>query len=265
MLTTLPLLAVLCVAPGQADGLTLTDGHLTYGILGPTRDNAKFLPGDSLYLTFTINGITADAEGKVQYSIATTVTDAAGKAIFNPPPVQKEMINALGGNQMPAFAQVAIGQQQPEGTCTLKVTVTDLATKKSQSLEQKFDVLKPDFGLVRLNASTDADGQVPCGLLTAGQSLWVHGAVVGFQRGAGMQPNVTVELAILDEAGKPTLAKPFGGTIDKGVPDKDTALPVQFHVALNRPGKFTMKLTATDKLSNKTVSQSFPFTVHPIK
>jgi hypothetical protein len=265
MLTTLPLLAALSLAPGQAGGLTLTDARVTYGVMGPVRDNTKFLPGDSLFLTFTISGITADPNGKVLYSISTEVTDAAGKVLFKQPAQERDTINALGGDQMPAFAQVAIGQQQPPGEHTLKVTVTDLATKSSQTLTQKFEVLKPDFGLVRLSASADSEGQVPAGLLSTGQSLWINGAAVGFQRAAGGQPNVTLELTVFDEAGKPTLAKPFGGTVNKGVPPKDTSLPVQFHVALNRPGKFTLQLKATDGLANKTATQSFPFTVHPVK
>jgi hypothetical protein len=265
MLTTLPLLAVLCVAPSQADGLTLTDARVTYGILGPTRESTKFLPGDMLFLTFNINGIGADIDGKVLYSIATEVTDAGGKSVFSQPPQNREVINALGGNQLPAFAQVAVGQQQPAGEHTLKVTVTDQANKKSQTLTQKFEVLKPDFGLVRLAASADADGLVPSGMLTVGHALWINGAVVGFQRGAGMQPNVTVELKISDADGKPTIARPFGGTISKDVPAKDPALPIQFHVALNRPGKFTLELKATDALAGKTSTQSFPITINAVK
>jgi hypothetical protein len=265
MLTTLPLMAALCLAPGQADGLTLTGARVTYGVLGPTRDNTKFLAGDTLYVTFTIEGITADAEGKVRYAIATEVTDGTGKSIFTQPAQEREAINALGGGQLPAFAQVAVGQQQPPGEYTLKVTVTDVATKKSQSLTQKFEVLKPDFGLVRVTTSGDADGRVPAGALCPGQSLWVNGAVVGFQRGADMQPNVTLELTVRGEDGKPTLAKPFGGTINKGVPAKDVSLPIQFLVSLNRPGKFTVEIKSTDQVSGKSATQSFPITVQSVK
>jgi hypothetical protein len=265
MLMTLPLLAALSLAPGQA-GLTLTDARVTYGVLGPTRTNTKFLPGDSLYLTFNISGITADAEGKVLYSIATEVTDTGGKSLFKQPAQDRDVINALGGNQLPAFAQVAIGQMQPPGECTLKVTVTDLASKQSKTLEQKFEVAKPEFGIVRLSGSADADGQVPSGLLTVGHSLWINGAVVGFRRGPGTgQPNVTVELKVTDSDGKPTMAKPFGGTINKDVPAKDTALPIQFHVALNRPGKFTLEIKATDALAGTSTTQSFPITVHAVQ
>jgi hypothetical protein len=263
MVTTLPFLAALCLAPSEAGGLTLADARVTHGLLGPTRKDARFLPGDSLFLAFTIQGITADADGKVLYSIGTEVTGSDGKSVFRQPPQDREAINALGGDQLPAFAHVAVGEKQPPGEYTLKVTVTDRAAKRSQTLTQKFEVLRPDFGLVRLCGTGDAEGQVPAGTLCAGGSLWVNGVVVGFQRGGdARQPNVTLELRVLDENGKPTMAKPFGGNIDKDVPAKDTALPVQFLVSLNRPGKFTLEVKATDRLAGKTVTQSFPITVH---
>jgi hypothetical protein len=266
MLMTLPLTAALCLAANQAGGLALTDARVTHGILGPARKDARFLPGDSLYLTFTIQGISADENGKVLYSIGTEVTDSGGKAVFRQPPQDREAINALGGDQLPAFAQVAVGQQQPAGEYTLRVAVTDRATKRSQTLEQKFEVLRPDFGLVRLSATADAEGQVPASVVGAGHSLWVNGAVVGFQRGgAAQQPNVLLELRVLDGNGKPTVAKPFAGTINKDVPAQDAALPIQFLVSLNRPGQFTVQVKATDQTAGKTVTQSFPITVHAVK
>jgi hypothetical protein len=262
MFHSLVVTAALGLLPGAADGLTLTDVHTTHGILGPARAGTKFLPGDELYVTFTIDGISAGGDGKVQYSIGSEVTDAAGKNVFRQPAQDFEVINALGGNSLPAYARVAVGQQQPAGEYTLKVTVTDRATSKSQSLTQKFEVLPADFGVVRLTTTADPDGQVPSGVLGVGRSLWLNGAVVGFQRDAGSkQPKVALELAVLDEGGKPTLAKPFGGTIDKDVPAKDTSLPIQFHLALNRPGKFTVQVKATDQVSGKTFTSSFPITV----
>ena len=58
----------------------------------------------------------------------------------------------------------------------------------------------------------------PKSLLGPGQSLFVHGFVVGFERDGGTkQPKLALELRILDEAGKPTLAAPMTGTIEKDV------------------------------------------------
>src|SRR5215471_15720012 len=111
---------------GQPGKLALSNARLTYGIQGPTRADAKFLPGDSLILSFDIEGITVDDSGKVQYSTTTEVVDGKGGRVFQQPPRTLDAINALGGDRIPAYAQIDIGLDQPEGDYTLKVSVTDL-------------------------------------------------------------------------------------------------------------------------------------------
>jgi hypothetical protein len=263
MMTTLVLLATLASTPGQKGDLTLTGARATYGILGPKRPDAKLLPGDQLIVAFDIEGITTDGQGKVLYSIGTEVSDSSNKVVFAAPPRELETINALGGNKVPAYTQVDVGLQQPPGEYTVKVTVTDRANRKSQTLTQKFTVLKADFGVVRGTMTGDAEALVPAGLLGAGQSLYINALVVGFGRGGSKQPNVTIELRVLDESGKPTTDKPFSGTIDKDVPEKADSLPFQFLLSLNRAGKFTLELKATDQVTKKSVSRSFPITVQP--
>jgi hypothetical protein len=263
MLTTMTLAAVLALLPAQPPGLNLTHIRPTHGVLGPTRSNLDLLPGDHLYVAFDIEGIAADGEGKVRYSMATELTDSNGKVIFKQPAQELDTTSSLGGNQLAAFAVVDVGPSQPAGSYTLKITVTDPATKQSKSFTQDFKVLPKAFGLVRLAGSPDVDGQVPCGLLTVGQPLWLHGLVVGFDRDrTSKQPKVSLEMQITDDQGKPTTTKPFTGMVDKGIRPEAAGVPVQFLVTLNRPGKFNVKLTATDQLSGKSVTQSFPFIVH---
>src|SRR5207249_10702745 len=167
--------------------------------------------------TFNIDGITSDEDGKVLYSIAPEVTDSRDKVQFRQPARELETINALGGSHMPAYAQVDIGLDQPAGEYKLRVTVKDRASGKNASLTQEFQVLPKGFGLVRLTSTSDHEARVPAGRLTAGQSLWISGTVVGFGRNdkAEKQPHVTLEMSVLDEAGKPTLARPFTGVVNK--------------------------------------------------
>jgi hypothetical protein len=264
MMTTLALLTLLQLSPAQAGTLSLTGARVTHGVSGPTRADTKVLPGDNVCVTFDIEGITADENGKVLYSVATEVADAKGKVIFRQPSRDLETVNSLGGGRLPAYAQVEIGLDQPAGDHTLTVTVTDRASKKSQTLSQKFQVLPRGFGIVDLTTTADAAAQVPANLLGAGQSLFINFAVVGFGRDtAKKQPNATMSLRVLDEKGKPTLAKPFVGVIDKDVPANAGALPVQFLLSLNRSGKFTVEVTATCKHTGKTATQSFPIIVQP--
>jgi hypothetical protein len=263
MLTTVALLSVLGLAPGQADGLTLTGVQLTHGVLGPPRRDSRLLPGDSLYVAFTIEGISADPAGKVLYHMTTEVTSASGKVTFKPPtPRDLEAINALGGNSLPAYARIDIGLDEAPGNYTAQIVVTDRTTKKTATLTQPFTVLPKGFGAVRLSITKDAEGLTPAGLLGPGESVWVNMAVVGFARDPNTkQPRVSFELRVLGSDGKPTVTKPFAGVVEKDVGASALSVPVQFLLPLNRAGKFTVEVTATDELTGKKSNLSFPLVV----
>lgn len=263
MLTNLALLAILFAEARQAEDLSLGNARLTHGITGLKRAHAKVLPGDSLVVSFDILGITADEDGKVRYSIGTELSDARGKVLFRQPATDQEMTASLGGGHIPAFAQADVGLDLPAGEYGMKVMVTDRATKKSASLTQQFTVLPKAFGLVRLNVSRDPDGHLPVMMKVAGETAWFHLAVVGFARPKpGGQPSVQLEVRILDDKDKPTIARPLVGTVDKDVPASALSLPLQFPLVLNRAGKFTLHLKLTDNVSRKTVEYSAPFIVH---
>ncbi len=259
-------LAALSLAPAQAGGLELTNVRPTYGMLGAPRPDLKFLPGDEFFLAFEIDGIKADDSGNVLYAMPMEVTDAKGKVHFKVEKGQDKVaaINFLGGAKMPAVARVEIGLDMPAGEYTLKVGVTDLNTKKTGEVTRKFEVLPAGFGVVRLNASYDDSGAVPAPMTAVvGQLLSVNFLVVGFERDKSKkQPSLTMEMRILDEAGKPTLAKPFVGEVpNKQVPEVPAghkALPQQFGMALNRAGKFTVEIKVTDNVTKKFATTRFP-------
>ena len=78
---------------------------------------------------------------------------------------------------------------------------------------------------------------------------------------AKKQPNLLVEMSVLDDTGKPTLEKPFTATNDV-VPADALSLGWTFFLKLNRPGKYTVNLKATDRTATDKVSQvSVPITV----
>jgi hypothetical protein len=256
------LAAAVATAPAQKDDLSLTNVRFTRGVHGPVRAEAKVLPGDTLYVSFDIEGITVADDGKVLYSTGIEVLDSSDKSIFGQAPKDLDATASLGGNRVPAFAMVDVGLAQPAGEYTMNVTVTDRATRKKATLKKKFEVLPKGFGLVRLSATCDPDGLLPVTAPGVGQGVWLHFGVVGFDRDSDTkQPKVQITLKILGEDGKPTLAKPVSGTVDKNVLDKATVLPMQLTMLLNRPGKFTAELTAKDAVSGKTDTITVPFIV----
>jgi hypothetical protein len=261
MWTTLVLTAALSLLPDQAASLNLTHVRATYGPLGAPRKDHQVLPGDQVFVAFDIEGVTVAPDGKVLYGMATDVLNSQGKVVFKQEPRDLETVNALGGTSVPAYAHLDVGLDSPAGEYTVRVTVTDRASKRNAVLTQKFQVLSKAFGLVRLTTTTDPEGRIPASVFESGASLWVNCGVIGFGQNAQGQPQVTVELRVLDDKGQPTLAKPFTGELGRDVPSKLTSLPVQFHVGLNRAGKFTVELKATDQLSKNAAVLAFPLTV----
>lgn len=263
MLTTLAFVAALGLTPGQGGTLALTNVRPTYGVLGTIRPDLKYLPGDEVFIAYDIENIKETATGKVLYGMSMRVEDSKKKVWFEQKGEQEKIQaeNSLGGNRLPAFANVSIGVDQPPGVYTLRVTVTDRATKASKELVQKFEVLAPAFGIVRLTTSLDEQNRLPAPMVgVPGQLIFVNFAAVGFGRSAKKQPSMSLQMRVLDEKSKPTLAKPATGEVDD-VPKNLPAVTMQFPVSLNRPGRFTVELKATDNVTKKTVTLTFPITV----
>jgi hypothetical protein len=267
MLTTVALFAALTSAIGQADGLTFSHVRQTYYLLGPVRTDDKLLAGDSYNIAFDIEGLKVAPDGKVQYEMGLKVINSAGKTEFGSEPTPKEVYNALGGSTVPAYANVDIGLNQAPGKYTLKVTVIDTVSKAKQELTREFEVLPKAFGLVRLFTTADGAQTVATGPFgVPGQSLFVHFFAVGFERDPRTkQPNISIEMKIVDENGKPTLEKPRSEVIKAGIGDDKVAIPIDVTLHLNRPGKFVAEFTAVDQVSNKTVKLSLPITVFDLK
>ncbi len=264
MFTSVALIAAMSLAPAQA-GLTLSNPRLTFGELGAVRPDNKFLPGDIFFLAYDIEGIKVDETGRVKYSMAMNVVDADNKPIFKQDPIERTDFLPLGGTKLPARAYVTIGLEQAPGIYTCRVKVTDVATKAEKEIEQKFEVLKKTFGLVVVYTSADGKGEIPAPALgIAGQSIFVHFALVGFSRDPkSKQPNIEVEMVVLAKDNTPTLAKPSTITIDTGVPESENVVPLRFLLPMNRDGEFRVELKATDKVSKATSTVKIPIKVLP--
>jgi len=260
MWTTIALLSVLAAAPAQT-GLSLTHVRSTHGLLGPQRQNDTLAPGDMLFVCFDIEGIRIDEEGKVRYSMAIELSDASGKVVFRQTPKEQEAHASLGGSSVPAYARLEVGLDTPRGDYQMKITVKDLATGREESLTRGLKVLAKDFALVRTTVTLDTDAHYPAAVFTCGQGVWVQSSAVGFAQGGGKKPALVFEMRVLDESGRPTLAKPVTGTPPKEIANNLSGLPLAFPLTLNRPGKFTVELQASDQVSGKKTRITIPIFV----
>lgn len=254
----LMLMTALSLPPGQAGTLQLTNARVTYGMLGPTRVQKTFLPGDIFALHYEIDGLSSKA-GAARYTMKMELFDAKGKPKYTSDPEERGIFNLFGGTRVPGFAYLSIGLDTEPGDYVFKITVTDVTAKKSQAIEHPFAVGKRDFGIVGVHLSYPNGPPSPA-IGVVGQSLHLNFGIVGFLRDAMKQPNVSLELSIADDAGKSTLAQPIADDIKK-VEEKVSVLPGDFPLALTRAGKFEVTLKATDHVSKKTSSVKIPITV----
>jgi hypothetical protein len=258
MWTTLA--AVMALAPAQAGKLELTNARYTYGMVGATRSDTKYLPGDSVYLAYDINNLKFDANGRANYTIAMDILDADGKVLFAQNPQAQVAQNYLGGTSLPGVAHRPISPKAKPGKYKIRLTVEDRTTMQKASLEREAEVLPPGFGLVEVYLSTDPEGKVPSppgGVV--GQRLFVNFTVVGFGRDAKEKhPKVQVKLNILDDKGKPTFAGGLLGRAEKEVPEELTAIPMQFGLVLNRRGDYVLELSADCKLGSAGARGQLP-------
>jgi hypothetical protein len=249
----------------QATDLKLSNVRFTIGEMGPPRKEVRFLPGDIVYLSYDIVGLTIDTDGTARYRMAMEISDNTGKVYFKENPRDLTDFVPLRGQVIPARAFVTVGLDQPPGQYVCKVTVTDNITKATASFNARFEVVKPDFGIVAVHPTLDPQRQIPAPTTAfVGQTLFINFSVVGFQRDSQKrQPNVVNEYQFLDETGRPLLVKPISQIVDRGLDENVPIYTLQFPLFLNRPGKFTARITVTDKLTDKVVRFELPITVVP--
>jgi hypothetical protein len=260
MWAALALTTVVSVAPAQ---LELKNVRTTYGVLGQERKENKLLPGDMLVVAFDIDGLKVKDDGRVLYSMGIElIKKGKDKPEFKKEPQDLEAVNSLGGNSLPAFGMTFINTEAEAGEYTFTITVRDRLNKGAEKvLKHTFEVVPVKLGFVLLKLTAGNNDPVP-NIGVPGQRVFVHHSLVGFELGKDKRPFVTFEMQVLDDAGKPTLAKPFKGDIKEDVaksPGLMMFIPVPLE--LNRPGKFKIQLKATDNISKKTAEQTLDLTV----
>jgi hypothetical protein len=204
-------------------------------------------------------------DGKARYTLTTDVKDKAGKVKSQGDPVPRTDFVPLGGGKVPVVTFSALGVDTEPGEYTLKVTATDTggtdpAKQPTGSVEYKFEVLKPDLGIVGVQVTSDKSGHFPTPTTGyVGQFLWIRYSAVGFKRDPAKknQPDLKFEMTILDDKGEPTLATPLTDEA-KALEDNQPIVTAWMYVPLTRTGKFTVRLKVTDKVAGKTATFDLP-------
>ncbi len=261
---TLGLSCLLALIPEQSGKISIENARLLHGVPGLPRTSNKFVRGDAFVMAFDVVGIEGDPEGKVVYSLITEVS-INGRLEYKHESKDIVGFDSLGGNSLPGFTQLNIGDEQPEGKYTVKVTAKDKKSNSTAVITKEFELVKPGLDIVLVRTTADRDSTVPTAIFATGESLWLSLSVAGFSRDSSKLPKLKLTMEIFDSNGKPTVKKPPVAEISKDVPVENRLVPIQFHASLNRQGKFTIKIKAEDQISGRTSSFELPIEVFHAK
>jgi hypothetical protein len=266
MLTTTIFLTALSLVPGQSGQLSASNVRTTHGPLGPTRPENKILPGDLVCLCFDVKGFRANSAGKLHYGVGLEVTDSKGEMVFKNAPSDQELAGPPSGQPVPICAKVDVGLASPPGKYDLKVNVADRTAGTTTSVTKSYELLPPEFGIVRVSLTSDREGKSSAAAFSPGRPGWINFTVVGFSRDKVKgQPHLTATMRVLEEDRRSVFSTPFSGTINQDVPAQVGAVPMQFQVVLAQAGRFTVELAATDEISGRKSAVTFPIQVAAAK
>jgi hypothetical protein len=243
--------------PNIASAVDIKNIRPCYGLFGPTRYKAECLPGDVLFFTFDIDGLAVDPKTKkVSYETTLQLLDAKDKVLDTIPTPANPVVPILGGNSMPGDLYVKIGDNQPPGKYTIQMTIEDKIGKSAKAFKYPFTVLKQGFGIIR--AAAPAVG-------FHGQHHVLQFQLVNLTLDKKKQPSGEVVIRILDDKKNP-IGEATKMMLPRDLPDgtdleKLNLVAVPYSIYLNRPGRFTVEVVATDKNGDKTDRLSYPLTV----
>lgn len=245
---------------GGAGELEITDIRGTYGYLGATREKKGGLPGESVFFAFNVKNLTINKEGQADFTLFVEVLDPKGEVVFSQGPRNQLVKNYFGGNSVPCHALMMMPLDAEPGDYTLRVVVVDKASGKKASFSGKGKVLPRDFGIIRVG--TFGDGKTPRAPVGGvGEILHVQFALLDAGRDKKGMTDVDVSMKILDEKKEPLKAKAQTHSLKEAIPAEEKIIPMQFGLTLDRPGRFTLEITARDNVTGKTAQVNIPLRV----
>ncbi|MFO0964122.1 MAG: hypothetical protein U0793_00860 [Gemmataceae bacterium] len=256
----LPALLLWTFAAGGDAKLEITDVRTTLGYMGATRDKTPRLPGDTIHFAFNVRNLALNKEGQADFSMLLEVLDPKGDVIYSQGPRNHLVQNFFGGNLVPCHALMNLPNDAEPGEYTARVTITDKNGGGKVSFSGKGKVLAPDFGIFRVGTFGEfGSPRAPVG--TVGELLQVRFSVTRFEQNKAGDCDLDVSLKILDDKGEPLKVKTHSHHIKTAPKSVEKALPLQFGLTLDRPGQFTLLISARDNKQGKTSEMRIPLRV----
>ena len=253
----LPLIVMLLAAVPAFAKLEIRNVQPSHGPLGPARASDDVYPLDEYGDRYQVAGIKPDKDGKADLEIDVRLTNAQGKAVYDPKPASRRFDLSLGGDTVQTFGFVTFPEKAAPGEYKLAVTVRDKTSGESTGFERKLTLKPTEFRLVALRFTHDSEGKVPAGTtLLVGDMLHYQFKAIGFDR-SQKKVSLVMRVQVLDADGKDVGAKPQEAKAEVTDPSKAAdarSATLGGQAAMNRAGDFKLKITVEDTVAKKTAS-----------
>jgi hypothetical protein len=240
--------------------LAIQNIQACYGPCGPERPQLQYHHLERVCFRFTVMGASADEDGQVDLHTSGQLVAPDGTSAGSGEKNAEGLMN-FG----PIYAEdiaFPLPQHLAPGEYTLTVMVHDQRTKQTASFERKL-LLEPDeLAICSPEFFYDADGQIaaPFGGVV-NQKLHLRFIIIGINTTTG-RSEVETRFEVFDAKTRRPLCKPVikvDQTANSLLPQLQMRLSSQ--IALHWPGKFILRISATDRLANKTATLEVPIHV----
>ncbi len=257
-----------------ADKLAIVDAFFEEPDGRITR-NLVLNGGDTNYFSFKVAGFRADAKQKIQLAYTVECFDSRGTPIVEPLHGKEEgTLSPQDEHWQPKINWSAVvPTYAPSGTYLVKVHVEDQIAKADANHESSFKVraenVAPEDKLAVRNfvfSDTDGGASKPNNNYRPGSTLWASFKLVGFRITKDKEYWVEHDLSVLDANGKVLFSNPNAAVEQHKQFYPPQVLTTSFNLDLQagvKPGEYTIRLDARDRLGEQTATFETKFRVEP--
>jgi hypothetical protein len=231
----------------------------------PLPPNFTYVPGQTLYFSFRVDGFQASTADKIHLSYKLDALDPKGVRLLEPVAAEVEDTLAPQDKDWKPLVRQEIGipPLADSGMYKLVVALTDDVARANAAKEVTFEVrghhVDPSDTLVIRNFHFYRDEQAAEPLRQAayrpGDALWARFDIIGFKYGADNAINVSYDVAVIAPSGKVLWSQ-----ADAAVDQSQAYYPKRYvpgSMSLNlertiRPGEYGVLITAHDRTGNQT-------------
>jgi hypothetical protein len=229
-------------------------------------DRVKFVPGETVYVSFDVENYTRTKDESVSISWIVDAADPKGVPIVPPAPGKKQAnLTPEDKDWLPRIRQsIAVPSPAPGGDYSVHIQITDENSKQTAVADTKFTVSGAEFIPVKalelrsfgFYRTEDEPQPLMTATYSSGDTMFARFQIVGYKYGPQNAIEVTYGISIVSPEGKVLY------TQDPAVEEKSAAFYPRPYIDSNmnlslkpgtKAGEYTLVITAHDKIGHQDV------------